>query len=163
MCVEDCSVNYEKLENRLHSFRNWRGFTDPFEMALDGFYFTGTDDACVCFYCDIEIFKWEPNDKPLDEHLRFSPNCHFALSMKKVGEQLKQDNEKLFRSILPCISENCVEKMKEEIFDKVFRNISHCNGKRAMRSSHWNWFPTVSVTLLIFISYFVSINFFKVL
>lgn len=43
MCVEDCSVNYEKLK----SFKTWQGFTDPFEIAIHGFYFTGTEDTCV--------------------------------------------------------------------------------------------------------------------
>lgn len=35
MCVEEYSINFEKLENRLKSFKNWKEFTEPFEIALD--------------------------------------------------------------------------------------------------------------------------------
>lgn len=58
MCAEDCSINFEKLVNRIKYCLNWKGYTNPFEMAYAGFYFTGTEYVCVCFYCGIEIYEW---------------------------------------------------------------------------------------------------------
>lgn len=46
MCVEDCSIYYEKLgkQNPIF-FRKWNGFLDPIEMTIAGFDFKGMDDA----------------------------------------------------------------------------------------------------------------------
>lgn len=93
MCLEDWSVDYHKLENRLESFSKWRGILDPFELAIAGFYYTGEEDVCSCFYCGIEIFQWEPTDDVFVEHLIHSPNCNFALLLRKIKRILEQEIE----------------------------------------------------------------------
>ena len=32
-----------------------------------------------CYFCEIQIEKWEVNDKPLEEHIKWSKNCNFVL------------------------------------------------------------------------------------
>ncbi|OTB12679.1 hypothetical protein K445DRAFT_378354 [Daldinia sp. EC12] len=55
---------------------------DPVQFAQAGFYFEPTPDApdnTVCFLC-VKAFKgWEENDNPLEEHLRLSPHCGWAI------------------------------------------------------------------------------------
>lgn len=54
MCAEDCSIVDDILKNRIKSFKKWKGKIDPFEMTA-GFYFTGSGNACLNFYCDLEM------------------------------------------------------------------------------------------------------------
>ncbi|KAK6957548.1 hypothetical protein Daesc_000335 [Daldinia eschscholtzii] len=55
---------------------------DPVQFAQAGFYFEPTPEApdnTVCFLC-VKAFKgWEENDNPLEEHLRLSPHCGWAI------------------------------------------------------------------------------------
>lgn len=37
----------------------------------------GSDDMATCCYCSLALDGWEPVDKPLNEHYRRSPECHF--------------------------------------------------------------------------------------
>lgn len=90
MCQDEKSMSYihRTLGKRLESFENWKGETCPSDMALAGFYFTGSEDICTCFHCGIEIKEWEFLDSPLDEHLSHSPNCGFALAMEKMSDNI---------------------------------------------------------------------------
>ncbi|KAI1660940.1 hypothetical protein F4813DRAFT_268600 [Daldinia decipiens] len=55
---------------------------DPAQFAQAGFYFDPSPEApdnTVCFLC-VKAFKgWEENDSPLEEHLRLSPRCGWAI------------------------------------------------------------------------------------
>ncbi|KAI1470310.1 uncharacterized protein F4812DRAFT_260472 [Daldinia caldariorum] len=55
---------------------------DPAQFAQAGFYFEPTPEApdnTVCFLC-VKAFKgWETNDNPLEEHIRLSPHCGWAI------------------------------------------------------------------------------------
>ncbi|KAI0111508.1 hypothetical protein F4814DRAFT_422689 [Daldinia grandis] len=55
---------------------------DPSQFAQAGFYFDPSPEApdnTVCFLC-VKAFKgWEENDRPLEEHLRLSPRCGWAI------------------------------------------------------------------------------------
>lgn len=74
-----------------------------------------------------EIFQ----DKPLDEHLRSSLNCHFAIPMKKFEEKLEQEiSYKLFHNVLSRQKRNFEEKMEQEILEKIFYNTSHIKRKK---------------------------------
>lgn len=134
MCAEDYSLDYHKLENRLESFSDWNGVLEPFELAIAGFYFTGVQDVCVCFYCGIEIFEWSPKDEPLSEHLKFSPSCNFAIIKKKFEEKIEQEIANSFLRINP-------PNYKKKIYEE------------------WNFFPIITVSLIVSILFNVYTNF----
>lgn len=74
----------KNYEERLLSFLNWPSLkvthcaVNVKELAKAGFYYTGVKDICKCAYCNIEIYKWQPNDQPIVEHYKFARNCTFA-------------------------------------------------------------------------------------
>ncbi|KAK0715539.1 hypothetical protein B0H67DRAFT_537983 [Lasiosphaeris hirsuta] len=54
----------------------------PVELAKAGFFFEpfpGSPDNVVCFLCDKSLDGWEGDDKPLEEHLKHSPSCGWAV------------------------------------------------------------------------------------
>jgi len=54
---------------------------DPTEAAEAGFFYTGRSDILECFYCSVHIGKWEPKDRPVFEHIKFSRYCRFTLNL----------------------------------------------------------------------------------
>uniref|UniRef100_A0A182JW50 RING-type domain-containing protein n=1 Tax=Anopheles christyi TaxID=43041 RepID=A0A182JW50_9DIPT len=63
-------------ENRLRTFSRWPvPFISPNVLARYGFYYVGTDDTVMCYFCRVEIGLWEPQDDVIQEHLRWSPYC----------------------------------------------------------------------------------------
>lgn len=83
MCLETKSYTklidnfqYKSYAERLASFdKKWNGKLKPELLAAAGFYFLSFSDVCKCFYCGVEIFDWEYNDCPIEEHFTFQKNC----------------------------------------------------------------------------------------
>ncbi|XP_063700335.1 death-associated inhibitor of apoptosis 1-like [Culicoides brevitarsis] len=95
-------ATHNKEKNRLATFNNWHlTTTDKRLLAQIGFYYTGTNDLVKCFFCNVEIGMWQPEDNPVDEHLRWSPNCPLLHGRETSNEPI--DAEALKR-ILPQIS-----------------------------------------------------------
>lgn len=71
--------------DRLKSFENWL-FSDSANCsrknaAQAGFIRTGTADEldkARCSLCFILLGEWRATDCPWEEHLKHSPQCHFA-------------------------------------------------------------------------------------
>ncbi|XP_039596441.1 baculoviral IAP repeat-containing protein 5a [Polypterus senegalus] len=89
---EECDLYvYEK---RLQTYSGWP-FTGgcvctPENMAKAGFIHCPTEnspDVVQCFFCYKELEGWEPEDDPLQEHKRHSPNCTF-IGLKKNVEDM---------------------------------------------------------------------------
>lgn len=94
------SLNKEK--KRLSTFSNWTLVTtDKRLLAQIGFYYIGPTDLVKCYFCNVEIGMWQPEDNPVDEHLRWSPNCPLLHGRETANEPI--DAEALKR-ILPTIS-----------------------------------------------------------
>jgi hypothetical protein len=56
--------------------------TRPNQLAKAGFFFEPhpkSPDNVVCFLCDKSLDGWEENDNPLEEHLKHSPTCGWAI------------------------------------------------------------------------------------
>lgn len=70
-------VNLRIFEERLLTFKNWPGKVNPIELAGAGFYFTKYLDCCKCVFCNLEIYKWELDDSPLIEHLKYKKYCPY--------------------------------------------------------------------------------------
>ncbi|VDH92637.1 Hypothetical predicted protein [Mytilus galloprovincialis] len=76
--------DYAFTSARLESFKNWPKHQthSAVHMALAGFFYTGKEDICRCFYCGGGLKQWEPNDKPWTEHARWYTNCAFVRQCK---------------------------------------------------------------------------------
>uniref|UniRef100_A0A336LXC9 CSON007018 protein n=1 Tax=Culicoides sonorensis TaxID=179676 RepID=A0A336LXC9_CULSO len=78
-----------KEKQRRLTFSNWNcPTTDKFLLAQIGFYFIGPTDLVKCYFCNVEIGMWQPEDNPVEEHLRWSPNCpllHGRETISKCG------------------------------------------------------------------------------
>ncbi|RWR98622.1 apoptosis 2 inhibitor-like protein, partial [Dinothrombium tinctorium] len=63
---------------RLATFKNWSiDFISKEDLAKAGFYFLNDGDRVKCHYYKGVIYKWEPGDKPLEEHKRHFPFCSY--------------------------------------------------------------------------------------
>ncbi|KAJ2455495.1 hypothetical protein EV183_000827 [Coemansia sp. RSA 2336] len=57
---------------------NWN--VTPEKLAEAGFYYTPefpNDDTATCAFCGYALGDWEPDDEPITEHSRRSPECLF--------------------------------------------------------------------------------------
>ncbi|KAK3905961.1 hypothetical protein C8A05DRAFT_30198 [Staphylotrichum tortipilum] len=100
----DAEDQYFSLENRLASFRGaqpvpkgrpsaaasrapkafaWPHKTlSPSALAKAGFFFEPhpkSPDNVVCFLCHKSLDGWEESDNPVEEHLKHSPTCGWAI------------------------------------------------------------------------------------
>ncbi|CAC5393832.1 unnamed protein product [Mytilus coruscus] len=82
---------YAVRSTRLDSFQHWpKDLTQsPAEMSLAGFFFTGIEDHCRCFFCGGGLRSWEPGDQPWIEHARWYQNCAFVRNCK--GDKFVED------------------------------------------------------------------------
>ncbi|KAK3294309.1 uncharacterized protein B0H64DRAFT_425184 [Chaetomium fimeti] len=101
----DAEEQYFAFENRLNSFQGpqpvskgkasaaasrapkallWPHKTlSPLALAKAGFFFQPhpkSPDNVVCFLCEKSLDGWEENDNPLEEHLKHSPTCGWAIT-----------------------------------------------------------------------------------
>lgn len=66
-------------------------------MARAGFIFQplpSNPDNVSCFLCNKALDGWEENDNPLEEHLRHSPECGWAITAAveaELGEYARED------------------------------------------------------------------------
>ncbi|KAK4189504.1 hypothetical protein QBC35DRAFT_142473 [Podospora australis] len=100
MVMIDTDEVFFVYENRLASFQiphtvettetsrapqalHWPHKTlSPVAFAKAGFFFEPypqSPDNVVCFLCDKSLDGWEPEDNPLEEHLKHSPTCGWAI------------------------------------------------------------------------------------
>lgn len=72
------------IESRLNSFKGWpTGKTQkPDQLAIGGFYYYGTSDRVICFYCGLGLKDWKPEDNIWLEHALHSSKCPYLLLNK---------------------------------------------------------------------------------
>jgi len=94
-------TNYNYEAHRLFSLLE-RRWTNPnvsvYDLAQKGFYFTGQDDNCRCWFCKLEVRGWEEGDTTTGEHKRWNPRCsllhsngqmdNVPIGQELVGEKL---------------------------------------------------------------------------
>ncbi|KIW18516.1 hypothetical protein PV08_02804 [Exophiala spinifera] len=86
-------MEFSTLEARLASFEppskrsklGWPHKTPtPDELAKAGFYYkpsSASNDNTICFMCGRFLDGWEPDDDPIQEHLKHSSDCPWAILM----------------------------------------------------------------------------------
>ncbi|XP_021365270.1 uncharacterized protein LOC110458047 isoform X2 [Mizuhopecten yessoensis] len=69
---------------RRESYTHWphRAAHDLDYLVNAGFFYTGAEDIVRCFYCDIGLAEWNPDDDPWVEHARHSPECPYLRDQK---------------------------------------------------------------------------------
>ncbi|XP_071160483.1 baculoviral IAP repeat-containing protein 7-like [Mytilus edulis] len=85
VCLEKAKYSkYSIRSKRLDSFNHWPSYLTqtPEDMATAGFFFTGIEDHCRCFFCGGGLRNWEPGDQPWVEHARWYQNCVFVRESK---------------------------------------------------------------------------------
>lgn len=76
---------YGILAVRLNTFKGRSPLAthSPADVAAAGFFYpTGNSNSVICFYCGIEVQKWEVGDTPWGKHARRSPDCMFVVNIK---------------------------------------------------------------------------------
>ena len=95
------SVMFRSYDKRLASFTHkWRGRLNPEKLARHGFYYLSVDDLCKCFYCGVEIFRWEYDDCPIEEHYRLCKDCDLNDCLKRCKTVLEKPSENNFSYII---------------------------------------------------------------
>lgn len=67
------------------------------QMAKAGFFFQplpSNPDNVVCFLCNKALDGWEEDDRPLEEHLKHSPECGWAITAAvdaELGDYARED------------------------------------------------------------------------
>ncbi|KIW66160.1 hypothetical protein PV04_08361 [Phialophora macrospora] len=97
-------MEYATLESRLATFEpptkrsklGWPHKTPtPEEVARAGFYYKpskASNDNTICYLCESQLGGWEPDDDPVQEHLKHSPGCGWAILMN-AAQEAKQNTE----------------------------------------------------------------------
>ena len=135
---------YTTNEARLKTFKNWPiGLTQNKEdMANAGFIYSNFSDRVQCYFCEIQIEKWEVNDKPLEEHIKWSKNCNFVLMKIEndsknfiidkirpidIKDELDIENKiiKTKNNILETGLEYEIEKLRKQIKEYEKENINN--------------------------------------
>jgi len=91
-----------KETNRLSTLLNYPvPYIDKKLLACIGFFYIGPNDLVKCYFCKVEIGMWEPDDNPVDEHLRWSPNCRLMRGRETNNEPIDAE---ILKRILPQLS-----------------------------------------------------------
>lgn len=79
-------------------------------LAMCGFYYKGPYDCVKCAFCKTTFQQWKPSDIPIDEHLKYAPQCP------------------LLNSHTPCrnISENSSIKFNKLLLKKRLLSFNSC-------------------------------------
>lgn len=101
-----------KESYRLASFVNWNVAIDKTLLARIGFYFIGGPaNVTKCFFCNVEIGLWQPEDNPVDEHLKWSFNCPLMHGRETTNEPI--DIEALKRTLPRIMYDTCGTRTAE--------------------------------------------------
>ncbi|OPL21709.1 hypothetical protein AM593_06116, partial [Mytilus galloprovincialis] len=112
ICLEKPKYpKYAIKTTRFSSFTNWPTCLSqtPEDLVNAGFFYTGTDDHCRCFFCGGGLRRWEEGDLPWTEHARWYPKCPFVIQCK--GEKFIEDVQK---GQNPEIAENLPENKQKK-------------------------------------------------
>ena len=76
--------NYRYYEHRLRTFDTWpkQMIPNKYDLAQQGFVYTGQSDKVTCFQCGVVLKDWERTDDPWIEHSKWSPHCDY---LKMIG------------------------------------------------------------------------------
>ena len=92
-------MEYATIESRLATFEpptkrsklGWPHKTPtPEDLARAGFYYKpskASNDNTICYLCERQLAGWEPDDDPVEEHLKHSQECGWAILMNAAQDK----------------------------------------------------------------------------
>lgn len=77
------------IDSRVETFQKWpRAIKQrPDELAEAGFFYTGSGDQTLCFYCGGGLKDWLETDDPWEQHALWFSKCAF-MNLKKGPEYI---------------------------------------------------------------------------
>jgi baculoviral IAP repeat-containing protein 7/8 len=71
--------NFYKLNYEIDRYRTFDQWTNKYintrHLARAGFYYVGPGDLVKCYFCGVEINKWEFGDNIKYIHIKWNPCC----------------------------------------------------------------------------------------
>lgn len=101
------AANLNREEVRRKTFgADWpHPHLDPDILARTGFYYIGPHDHVKCYFCKVEIGRFEPNDEEVTEHQRWSNIC--PLLRRRSTQNVPIDAAALDRILPPLTIDVC--------------------------------------------------------
>lgn len=78
---QPCHISMCEMSRRQETFNNktWTQTSPSIDdLALAGFFYSGTGNSVTCFYCGGSLHQWSVDDSPKIEHGRWFPDCLYA-------------------------------------------------------------------------------------
>jgi baculoviral IAP repeat-containing protein 7/8 len=103
----------DQYRYRLSTFSGWDlANVSPFDLAAANFvqnsHFSAPKDCVMCLECDLSLYQWNEEDKPIEEHKRYRPECLFVRSFADALDEITPTKEEI------------VDKWKTNPFAKDF-------------------------------------------
>ncbi|XP_032994954.1 baculoviral IAP repeat-containing protein 5 [Lacerta agilis] len=124
-------------EHRVATFDQWPFASGcsctPDRMAEAGFIHCPTEnapDVAQCFICFKELEGWEPDDDPMEEHRKHSPNCAFLALQKDIKDLTIQEFMRLCRERMKALIR---KEINQKINDLEKRAEKTCNAIQLLR------------------------------
>lgn len=116
--------------NRLYTFQNkWPlQYISPKSLAEAGFFYLQHEDRVQCPFCEIIIYNWTQDDKPLREHIKKSPKCPFLMGQEVGNIPLSEKRQSIvdlsrFNNVCSLNSVSVVYKPKHPRMSDVKRRL----------------------------------------
>lgn len=77
----------------------------PKILALTGMYYLGPRGRVKCYFCRVEIDRWQEIEDPVGEHLKWSPRC--PLLLRRQTENVPTDEDTLNEALPPLSIDVC--------------------------------------------------------
>lgn len=87
---------YAEFEQRIGSYLHWpqTNKQQPTALSDAGFFYTGTCDSVVCFWCGGELSDWQPTYNPFAEHANYFGHCKYTKHQNFVSKIPQPEQEK---------------------------------------------------------------------
>ncbi|KAL3881346.1 hypothetical protein ACJMK2_027798 [Sinanodonta woodiana] len=117
---------------RLASYKSWPSQLNqkPQALAKAGLFYLGQGDRVKCFWCGGELYDWDPQDDPWEEHAKWFPECGYVNWI--MGEDYVKYIQDVLRGIIPdpFASPHVLAVLKDTNYSK--EQIQHVKEKYGM-------------------------------
>ncbi|XP_055909111.1 death-associated inhibitor of apoptosis 1 [Eupeodes corollae] len=97
---------YRSEGERLKTFEEWPlEYIDKNVLAQTGMFYTRESDKVKCYFCEVEIGRWEESDHPVSEHIKWSANC--PLLRRRTTNNIPLNADALERILPPASYDVC--------------------------------------------------------
>ncbi|KYN06122.1 Apoptosis inhibitor IAP [Cyphomyrmex costatus] len=126
---------YSEYSARLASYDKWPKALSQSkeELAIAGFYYSGSGDETLCYYCGGGLMDWEPFDDPWIEHAKWFDKCLYLLVMK--GKEFVHNTAK--KTHIETIT-SAVDKLLEKLEEDSNEIIGNGNTQNSVNSEETN-------------------------